>query len=181
VTFGIVLPLILLALLVFVLVMLARRAARALTVARAGTAFQQEVAGLSGRLMPVIEELVRRVDAVRRHQLPADEIRVTLATAHTTFESEREVIASWQLPTGFTVLVADVADDLDRLARAVEAIDFGTQLIVTGSSRQRELEAQTAIKRGYLNLLHARQSLQDHVATVASRAEATRGRAGSNA
>jgi hypothetical protein len=181
VTLGIVLPLVLLALLVFVLVMLARRAARALAVARAATAFQQQVTGLSGRLTPVIEELVRRVDAVRRHQLPPEEIREVLTEARETFESEREALGTWQLPDGFTALVGDVAEDLERLSRAVETIDFGTQLVVAGSSRHRELEAQTAIKRGYLNLIHARQSFHDHVATVASRAEAIRGPAGSSA
>jgi hypothetical protein len=179
VTLGIVLPLILLALLVFILVMLARRAARALAVSRSATAFQQEVVGLSDRVTPVVEDLVRRVDAVRHHQLPAEEVREALAQAHDTFEGEREVIAAWQLPAGFTTLVGDLAEDLERLERAVETIDFGTQLVVTGTSRQRELEAQTAIKRGYLNLLHARQSFRDHVDTVASRAAATPGRAGS--
>ena len=177
-TLGIVLPLILLALLVFVLVLLARRAARALAVSRAATAFQQDVVGLSDRVTPVVEELVRRVDAVRRHQLPAEEIRETLAQAHGTFEGERDVIAAWRLPDGFTTLVGDLAEDLERLERAVETIDFGTQLVVTGTNRQRELEAQTAIKRGYLNLLHARQSFHDHIATVASRAAATRGPVG---
>jgi hypothetical protein len=181
VSLGIVLPLILLALLVFVLVVLARRAGRALAVSRAATAFQQEVLGLSGRLTPVIEELLRRVDAVRHHQLPAEEIRDSLAEAHQTFESEREVIAGWLLPSGFTAIVGDMAEDLDRLTRAVETIDFGTQLVVTGTNRQRELEAQTAIKRGYLNLLHARQSFQDHAATVASRAAARTDQAGSRA
>lgn len=180
-TLGNVLPLILLALLVFVLVMLARRGARALAVSRAATAFQEEVVGLSDRVTPVIEELVRRVDAVRRHQLPAGEIREALAQALGTFEGERDVIVTWQLPKGLTAPVGDLADDLDRLARAVETIDFGTQLAVTGTSRQRELEAQTAIKRGYLNLLHARQSFHDHIETVASRAAASPGQAGSAA
>lgn len=173
---GVVLPLILLALLVFVLGVLGRRAAQALATARASSAFQQEVSGLAARVTPVIEDLVRRVDAVRRHQLPAEEIRETLAEAHGTFEGERETVAAWQLPPGFSVIVADVAEDLERLVRAIETIDFGAQLVVTGTGRQRELEAQTAIKRGYLNLLHARQSFQDHAATIVERAKASRDR-----
>ena len=175
-TLGVVLPLLLLALLVFVLVVLARRAARALAVTRASSAFQQEVTGLAARVTPVIEDLIRRVDAVRRHQLPAQEIREVLAEAHGTFEGERRPSLRGELPPGFTVIVADVAEDLERLARAIETIDFGAQLVVTGTGRQRELEAQTAIKRGYLNLLHARQSFQDHAATVVERAKASRDR-----
>ena len=174
-TLGIVLPLILLALVVFVLVMFTRRAARALAVSRAATAFQTEVVACSGRIMPVVDDLVRRVDAVRRHQLPAEEIRGSLTEAQGTFGREREVIASWQLPSGFTALVGDMAEDVDRLARAVETIGFGTELAIEGTGHQRELESQTVIKRGYLNLLHARQSLIDHTATVASRIETTRG------
>ncbi len=180
-TLGIVLPLVLLALVVFVLVMFARRAARALSVSRAATAFQTEIMACSGRIMPVVDDLVRRVDAVRRHQLPPEEVREALAEAKGTFERERGVIASWQLPSGFTALVGDMSEDVDRLARAVETISFGTELAIEGTGHQRELESQTVIKRGYLNLLHARQSLVDHAATLASRVETTRRRVGSSA
>ena len=62
-TLGVVLPLLLLALLVFVLVVLARRAARALAVTRASSAFQQEVTGLAARVTPVIDCLLYTSDA----------------------------------------------------------------------------------------------------------------------
>lgn len=175
-TFGTVLPLALLVLLVFVLALLARRAARALAVSRAANAFEAEVTALSGRLTPIVDELVRLIDAVRRHQLPANESREALGAARSAFESERDAVTGWSTPPGLTALVGDLAADLERLARAAETIDFGTQLTVTGTSHQRELEAQTAIKRGYLNLLHARQSFQDHVGLISSRMKAAKAR-----
>jgi hypothetical protein len=178
---GTVLPLVLLVLIVIVLSLLARRAAGALAVTRAAAAFQGEVTALAGRVTPVVDELVRRVDAVRRHQLPADEVRDTLGSAHAAFEQEREAVAAWRPPTELGGLVGDLAEDLDRFTRAVETIDFGTQLVVTGTNRQRELEAQTAIKRGYLNLLHARQSFEDHLELIARRAEAASSRTTSRA
>ena len=43
-------------------------------------------------------------------------------------------------------------------------IQHGCQQSLSGYGRGAELEAQTAVKRGYLNLLHARESLSSHVA-----------------
>ena len=169
---GIVLPLVLLALLVVVLVLLARRAGVALARTRQVTGFQRQVAGLLGRVDPAVERLIGRVDAVRRHQVPADEIRQLLGETHATLTAELDVATAWQVPQGFGDLAAAATDDLQRAARAVEMIVFGAELTTRGDSRQRELEAQTAIKRGYLNLLHARRSLLDHVAALDARTSA---------
>ena len=41
-------------------------------------------------------------------------------------------------------------------------------MLAVVSGRHRELEAQTAIKRGYLNLLHAREAIARHAAELAA-------------
>jgi hypothetical protein len=44
----------------------------------------------------------------------------------------------------------------------------GCTLMAAASGRHRELEAQTAIKRGYLNALHAREAIARHADDLAS-------------
>jgi hypothetical protein len=166
VSLSVVLPLVLLVLVVFVLVVFVRRAAAALARAREAVAFARETDALSRRMASVVDPLLERLDAVRRHQVPADEVRAELAAAHGEFVASREAIERWRTPGGFVAAREAIAGDLDRLARSLEMIDFGTDLAGTGDGRQRELEAQTAIKRGYLNLLHARQAFADHAAAV---------------
>jgi len=48
---------------------------------------------------------------------------------------------------------------LERSARALEMIEHGRAIQASARSGGREIEAQTAIKRGYLNVLHARESI----------------------
>ena len=43
-------------------------------------------------------------------------------------------------------------------------VEHGCTILASPAARQRELEAQTSIKRGYLNLLHAREAIARHAA-----------------
>ncbi len=52
-----------------------------------------------------------------------------------------------------------IAEELDRAGRAVETVRHGCVLLGVEAGRPRELEGETSIKRGYLNLLHAREAL----------------------
>jgi len=47
-------------------------------------------------------------------------------------------------------------------------VEHGATILASVRRGQRELEAQTSIKRGYLNLMHAREAIARH----AARAEA---------
>ena len=47
-------------------------------------------------------------------------------------------------------------------------VEHGCAILAVGSGRHRELEAQTAIKRGYLNVLHAREAIARHAAELAA-------------
>ena len=47
-------------------------------------------------------------------------------------------------------------------------VEHGATILASVRRGQRELEAQTSIKRGYLNLIHAREAIARH----AARAEA---------
>ena len=55
-----------------------------------------------------------------------------------------------------------LAEELERAARAVEMIDHGCGVLSAASvGRAREAEGQIAIKRGYLNILHARETIAE--------------------
>lgn len=169
---SVVLPLVLLVLVVLVLVLFVRKASVALARVREVAAFQRESDALARRLGPTIEALIGRLDAVRHQQVPAGEVRAELAVAHAELMAAREAIDRWRTPRPFLGIRGAIAEDLDRLGRALEMVDFGTNLLDDGERRQREMEAQTAIKRGYLDLQHARQSLAEHVAAVPTLADA---------
>jgi len=51
---------------------------------------------------------------------------------------------------------------LERAHRALEMVEHGRSILAAARRGSRELEAQTSIKRGYLNLLHAREALARH-------------------
>ena len=53
---------------------------------------------------------------------------------------------------------SDLVAELERSKRALEMVEHGTAIMVTVRRGPRELEAQTSIKRGYLNLIHAREA-----------------------
>jgi len=66
-----------------------------------------------------------------------------------------------------------MGEEIDRAARAVETVQHGCALLGVAAGRPRELEGQTSIKRGYLNLLHAGEALTSIAAGLRSgRAEA---------
>ncbi|MFI5255095.1 MAG: hypothetical protein ACHQ15_06535 [Candidatus Limnocylindrales bacterium] len=165
------LPLILLTLIVFVLVVFVQRASRALAGVRAAAAFERESTALSSRVGSIVDQFIGRMEAVRRRQLDVSALRGELAVVHGEVASAREAIEGWKAPPAFRDLHAALAEDLDRMARGLEMIDFGVDLAVGGDRRQREMESQTAAKRGYLALRHARDAFGDHVAAVSELAD----------
>ena len=62
----------------------------------------------------------------------------------------------------------DIVAELERAKRALEMIDHGVSIQASARSGGREIEAQTAIKRGYLNVLHAREAIARHAADAAT-------------
>jgi hypothetical protein len=65
-------------------------------------------------------------------------------------------------------IAAGIVAELDRAGRAIEMIDHGCRLVEMGVRRELDPEAQTAIKRGYLNLLHAREAIVGHASAAAA-------------
>ena len=56
--------------------------------------------------------------------------------------------------------------ELERAGRALAMVEHGATILAQVRRRGRELEAQTSLKRGYLNLLHAKEAIDTHVLRV---------------
>lgn len=164
---NVVLPLLLVALLVYVFVEFARRARTALALAREAAGFRAAAASLGSRVEGLLEQLAGRIDAVRRGTLPPGEVTDELSAAVTRLEEAAATARELAAPAAAATLRDDLAEDIARGSRAVEMVLHGCRLAATGRGRATELEAQTNVKRGYLNLLHARESLAAHLADAA--------------
>ncbi|MFI5261472.1 MAG: hypothetical protein ACHQZR_02810 [Candidatus Limnocylindrales bacterium] len=160
---AVVLPLLLALLLLYVLVYFARQAGRALARSREVTRFQFEAKALLAQVDPILERLAARTDSARRHLVAPEEILDDLATGSTRLEAAHAEADGIRAPVQGRVLLDAMRDDVERALRAVDMIRHGCEQGVDGRGRGAELEAQTAVKRGYLNLLHARESLTKHV------------------
>ncbi len=53
----------------------------------------------------------------------------------------------------------EIVSELERAGRALEMIEHGRSIQAAARAGSREVEAQTSIKRGYLNVLHAREAI----------------------
>jgi hypothetical protein len=161
-----VLPVLAFIILLTLFVLVLRRAGRFIAVTRDEERFRRQVGDLAGRAETSLAEICARVDAVRRGSLGADEVADDLAASLDAVRRYEDEARGFQPPAdGVTIRDAIVAE-LERAARALEMIEHGRGIQASARSGGREIEAQTAIKRGYLNVLHAREAIV-HQAKVA--------------
>jgi len=153
-------PLVLFALLAASLLILLRRTSRLAAETRGLDAFRHAAGDLATRAATSLAGAAERVDAVRRGQVGADTITETLEAARDAVERYRDETRALDVPPGYESLRGRLAEELERSARAVEMIDHGCAVLTAASvGRGREVEGQIAIKRGYLNILHAREAI----------------------
>jgi hypothetical protein len=111
-------------------------------------------------LGPVLD----RVDGVRRRLVEPAAVAAELDAARDRIDELVEAAKALPVVSGTRTARADVVSDIERASRALDMVEHGCGILGQARVRGRELEAQTAIKRGYLNLLHAREALARHVA-----------------
>jgi hypothetical protein len=173
---DVILPLVLAALVAYVVVAFVRRAARALAQARELERYVRETAAVAANVDATLGRLITRVDAVRRGQVAPGEAETDLADAALALEADLEAATAVEPPSGLPKGAPNLGRDVERALRALEMVSHGCR-VASGAEgrRQGELEAQTSIKRGYLNLLHAREAFLEHASdAAATRAEAAR-------
>lgn len=161
-------PLVAFAVLALAFAVLLRRAARLLATTRREDAYRSSVRSLVERIDTSLGIAVGSVDAVRRHQVAAREIADDLATATSAVEGYADEARRLPQLPGRIDPRARLAAELERAGRAIDTVAHGCGILVDAGGRSTELEAQTAIKRGYLNLIHAREAVRRLAGEVAA-------------
>ena len=153
-------PLVLFALLAITFLVVLRRAGRVVAATREMDGFRQMAGDLAARTAASLAGAGERIDAVRRGQVAPATIGETLEAARDAMERYLAEAESLVAPIGYDPLRVRLAEEMGRAARALEMVNHGcATLSATRGGRAREAEGQTAIKRGYLNVLHARDAV----------------------
>ena len=124
--------------------------------------FRGAVKDLAARADASLGGAAGQIDAVRRRQVDPDRIAETIVAATDAVQRYTEEARALKPPSQGQRIRSDLVADLERAERALGMVEHGTTTMLTARRGPRELEAQTSIKRGYLNLLHAREALARH-------------------
>jgi hypothetical protein len=165
---DVALPLLAFVALALALIIVLRRLGAFLTAMREADAFRNAVLDLGARVDTSLGGVIDRVDAVRRHQVDASVITGNLTAATDAVGRYAEEVRELQSPLATASQRDQLVGELERAGRALEMVVHGCVLMVSGSGPARELEAQTSIKRGYLNLIHAREAIARVAGEVAA-------------
>jgi len=126
--------------------------------------FRVSVKDLAARVDASLAGAAGQIDAVRRRQVGPDTIVDTIDAAKDAVARYIEEAKAIRGPRKAQRIRADLVAELERSQRALEMVEHGTSIMVNVRRGPRELEAQTSIKRGYLNLIHAREAFARNAA-----------------
>jgi hypothetical protein len=119
-----------------------------------------------------ISELAVVVDDLRRRKAGPDAVAGRLQTsadALKRYAQEAEAVDKRLATSGG----AGLRVEIERAERAVELISHGRTLMADPSGFGAS-EGETSVKRGYLNLLHARDAIKERAGAIAEAATAPR-------
>jgi hypothetical protein len=128
--------------------------------------FKTRVRDLAARVDESLDAAASQIDAVRRRQIDPQAISETLAAASDALERYTDEAKALPGPKLAQGVKAGLVEELGRAARAVDMVRHGASTLTTARGPM-EMEAQTSIKRGYLNLLHAREAIARHALEAA--------------
>ena len=124
--------------------------------------FKGAVRDLAARVDSSLGGAAGQIDAVRRRQVGPETITETVAAATDAVERYSEEARNLRGPKSARRVQGDLVAELERAERALGMVEHGASILAAARRGSRELEAQTSIKRGYLNLLHAREAIARH-------------------
>jgi hypothetical protein len=154
-----VLPLLAFFVLLILFALVLRRAGRFVAATRDTERFRRQVGDLAARVESSLGEVSVRIDAVRRGQLGADQLGDDVKASLDAVSRYADEARGFRPPERGIEIRDEIVAELERSARALEMIEHGRAIQASARSGGREVEAQTAIKRGYLNVLHAREAI----------------------
>lgn len=155
-------PLLIFVVLAAVLAVVLRRIGGVVAETRETTAFRHKVEELARRIDATLGDSVARIDALRRQQIDAADIAEPLQRALDALPGFGEEARRLGGPPVVAGSRAELAAEIDRAERALRMVEHGASILASASSGHRLTEGQTAVKRGYLNVLHARDAVARH-------------------
>jgi hypothetical protein len=124
--------------------------------------FKAAVKDLTFRTDTLLGAAAAQIDAVRHQQAGPEVISQAVADATETLERYGDEVRRWSGPRRAQAIRDDLAGELERAIRAIGMVEHGVNMLASARRGARDLEAQTSIKRGYLNLVHAREAIARH-------------------
>ncbi len=128
---------------------------------------QRSVESIDLRLAGVIDPLVARLDEIRRRGGDPQALARDLGPAQATLGDLADEARALRLPAILADQASVMIHETERAARAAELVEHGLGAILAARGN-RELEGQTSLKRGALNLRHAREAFGRAAADVAA-------------
>lgn len=119
--------------------------------------FQRAVDDLNGRFATTVDPLFPKLDEVRRRSGDPAALSDAIPEAAERLRLAASEADALRAPAGLVDRPPALVHDLERATRALELVEHGLDAILTGRG-PRQLEAETSLKRGALNLRHAREA-----------------------
>ncbi len=163
---GVVAPLLVFALLVAAFAFVLRRTGRVIADTREAEGFRRRAQDLGLRVDVSLGGIIERIDGVRRHKVPPADIGENLSAALAAVASYQREAEDLDAPASAAALTAGLRAELGRAERALEMVEHGCGMLAAARGMARDIEGETAVKRGYLNLLHAREAVVEYTAEI---------------
>jgi hypothetical protein len=156
-----------LAILAFIALVLAmfvfvRRGARFVAESRDAERFRRSLGDITKRAAAVLEEIGPPIDGVRRRSVAAETLVDDLARTGDAIAGLAREARLLHGPEPAGAIREALVIELERAGRAIEMVEHGCTILAAARSDTRAPEGQTSIKRGYLNILHARDAILAH-------------------
>lgn len=148
-----------------------RRTSSILSRTRRAEGFRGDVGDLARRVESSLGDVAGLIDAVRRRDVEPETVTASLDAARDAVDRYAEETRALVAPAIAVAHRDAIVHELERAGRALELVAHGCVLYGTGRRIERGTEADTAVKRGYLNLIHARESIAEQAKAAIDRAE----------
>lgn len=158
--FRIAVPLLAFAFIAFLLAVLVRRGLSKAGDLASDYQFAGSLRSIAHRADVCLGELAGAVDEVRRGKADSATIEDQLRNAGVLLDecaADAREIARGEEHSSLSLLVVE---DIERAQRAIDMIQHGCAVREAHGGHDPRLEGDTSIKRGYLNLLHAREAIR---------------------
>ena len=128
--------------------------------------FQEAVESIDRRFGGATQPLLRGLDEARRHAGDPAGLPALVTEAQLVIDELTGETTALAAPPGLAPVVAAMTGDLERAGRAAMLVEHGLAMMAN-TTIGRDLEAQTSLKRGALNLRHARDAFAERARKVA--------------